>query len=111
MLRSWVQGDCPFAQRKWEEGFEIKEGWSRGEEGSRRGRVEPGRGNLHFLENDSLGVGRPSERVALEGGTEVGLLEVLVGPTLNATVVTKLARRGDSTWLSTRVGRVSEGST
>jgi len=56
--------------------------------------------NSYFLEHNALCVGRSSERVALDGGTEVSLLVILIGPLLDTTVVAQLARTCDTARLS-----------
>ena len=58
------------------------------------------RKHLHFLEHNALCVGRSSERVALDGGTEVSLLVILIGPLLDTTAVAQLARTCDTARLS-----------
>ena len=56
--------------------------------------------NIHFLDDDSLGVGRASEWVGLEGGTKVDLVVLLVGPSLRSATILKMTRSAETTWLT-----------
>lgn len=60
--------------------------------------------NLHFLDNNALGVRGSSEGVALEGGSQVLLLVPLVGPSLVATVHAQLTCAADSTGFTAQTG-------
>lgn len=62
--------------------------------------LREGIGCVHFLKNDSLSVGRASERVGLDGSTKIGLLELLISPTLNLTASFELTSSGDTTRLT-----------
>ena len=59
--------------------------------------------NTELLEDDTLGVGSASEGVGLPDCAEVGLLVLLVGPTLVTAKVLQLARGADSSWLTAGV--------
>jgi len=63
--------------------------------------------NSYFLEHNALGMRGSTKRVALDGGTEVPLLVVLVGPLLDATMIAQLTSTSDSTWLTAQQKRIT----
>jgi len=62
--------------------------------------VKQCKGNIHLLENDSLGVGGASERRETEGGSESLTLVVLIGPSVVTTSGAELASSLETSWLS-----------
>merc|ERR1711981_70886 len=69
------------------------------------GRVGLFRLDANLLHHDALGVRAASERVGLQRRSQVCLLVVQVGPSLDSTIVAQLASASDTAWL------VSHGST
>ena len=56
--------------------------------------------HLHFLEDDALGVGGTSEGVSLPACSQVGLLVVIVGPSVLTPVLDVLAGSAQSARLT-----------
>lgn len=55
---------------------------------------------LHLLQDDSLGVGSSSEGIGLPPGSQVGLFEIVIGPSLVSAMVDVLPSSAQTSGLS-----------
>jgi hypothetical protein len=55
---------------------------------------------FNLFKNDSLGMGSSSERIGLPPGSQMGLLIVQIGPSLDTTILDVFAGGSDTGWFT-----------